>query len=372
VNKLRVLITDDSVVFRSQIKAALEGNPNIEVVGAASNGKIALDKLAQGNIDLMTLDMEMPEMNGLQTLREMKARGFKTKVIVFSSQTQKGADTALEALSLGAADVVAKPTGASSSLEAALNQVRSELLPKVLQFMNSAGSIDGARAENTPKPQFPTSVKPPQSINKISFDLLRPSVIVIGSSTGGPDALEKVFNGFSHPINCPILLAQHMPPIFTASLARRIGRMSNIEAKEPTQWEILSPNKIYVAPGDFHMTLIKQGEEIRIRLDQGPKRNSVRPAVDNLFETAAQIFGKQCAAFVLTGMGEDGLVGARAIKAAGGGVMIQDEKSCVVFGMPGAIYRAELYDKVGDLASVKSTMEKLAKASTFSQLNKAA
>lgn len=361
---LRVLIVDDSVVFRSQIKTALEKTPGIEIVGAASNGKIAIEKLSQAAVDLITLDLEMPEMNGLQTIQEIKKRGFNCKIIVFSSQTQRGADSALEALRSGANDVVAKPVGEQASIGGALDQIKSDLVPKVLQF------VGVSKVDSTPPPTTFTAAVPPPKIStpifeRMNLELMKPSVIVIGSSTGGPDALEKIFNGFNQPVGCPILLAQHMPPVFTQSLAKRLGRISGMESGEGVQWEILKPNRIYVAPGDFHMTVTKQNGELRIRLDQGPKRCSVRPAVDNLFESVAEVFGNKCAGFILTGMGEDGLQGAKAIKARGGGIMIQDQASSVVFGMPGAIFSAGLYDKMGNLEAIKRILEKLGKSSVF-------
>ncbi|MFM8315656.1 MAG: CheB methylesterase domain-containing protein, partial [Deltaproteobacteria bacterium] len=182
-------------------------------------------------------------------------------------------------------------------------------------------------------------------------------VILIGCSTGGPDALDKLFQNFPRPLDIPIIIVQHMPPVFTASLARRIQNLTGIPCAEGQQWEIVSPNRIYIAPGDFHMTLTQNDSQVRIRLDQGPKVQGVRPAVDNLFLSAVKIYGASCLGVVLTGMGEDGLQGAHAIKKAGGGLLIQSAESCVVFGMPGAIFKTGIHDKILDLAGIKRMIE---------------
>jgi two-component system chemotaxis response regulator CheB len=350
---LRVLIVDDSVVFRSQIKMALQEVPAIEVVGVANNGKIALEKLAQNSVDLVTLDMEMPEMGGLETLRAIRQKKFPARVIIFSSHTTRGSEAALDALSAGADDFVAKPVAEpGNDFQSAATRIRSDLVPKMLQFFRSRG-------EETPA-AVADGLAPKKTANFSKRDLATflPSAVVIGSSTGGPPALEKCLTGISSPPRIPIFIAQHMPPVFTASLARRLQEITGIVAAEGKDRELVAPNRIYIAPGDFHMSLRKVENDVRIHLDQGPQRNSVRPAVDNLFESAAKVYGSRCLAVVLTGMGEDGRIGCRAIKEAGGGVMIQDKGSCVVFGMPGAVYADGTFDEIGDLAAVQKVIRK--------------
>jgi len=353
---MRVLIVDDSVVFRSQIKSALEGVGNIEVVGTANNGKIALQKLAQSSVDLITLDMEMPEMGGIETIREIRKAKFPVKIIVFSSHTTRGSEAALEALTAGAHDFVAKPSGTEMTFENAAAKIRDELLPKLQQFVSG-----GTRAPELAKSSH---LNPLHALNKTTYvkrDLrtFSPSVLVIGSSTGGPPALEVVLKNLSLPLRIPILIAQHMPPVFTASLAKRLKESSGVEAAEGVHGEELKPNRIYVAPGDYHMGLEKRGTQVFIKLDKGPQRNSVRPAVDVLFETAAEIFANRTMGLILTGMGEDGLCGAKLIKSKGGGVMIQDQASCVVFGMPGAIFQSGIHDDIGNLSSINEVIRKV-------------
>ncbi len=337
--KIRTLIADDSVVYRSQIRAALTGIPGVEVVGAASNGRLALERLAQGSVDLLILDLEMPEMDGLTTLKELANRGLKTKVLVFSSASKRGAEITLDALRLGATDFIAKPgpgdADPTSGETDPSQKIRSLLQPKINAiFPDAAGSVLVQSHKGSTK--YPSTV----------WDLLNPKIIVIGSSTGGPTVLETVFSGLLGPISCPIVIAQHMPPIFTATLAERISRVCGISAAEAKHGEILEKNKIYIAPGDFHLTLQGTADCVTLVLDQGPQINSVRPAVDPLFQSAARIFKDRCLGFVLTGMGADGKVGAEAIKDKGGTIVIQNEQSCVVFGMPGAVFTSGAYDRI--------------------------
>jgi len=349
---MKVLIVDDSVVFRSQIKAALSGSPLIEVVGVASDGKIAIEKMKAEPVDLITLDLEMPRMNGLETIREMKKLKLPTRVIVFASRTKTGTEMALDALKEGADDFIAKPANVQS-IEDAQQKISQDLVPKILQFANSDSTT--AHIPNASAGVLPANL----SFKKIHIESIIPRVILIGCSTGGPTALETLFAGLKGPLPCPILIVQHMPPGFTTTLARRIEAISKIPCEEAKQWAKLSENKIYIAPGDYHMRLHQKADDIFLKLDQGPQRHNVRPAVDNLFESATPIYGDKVVAFVLTGMGEDGLQGVREIKRAGGGVMIQDKASCVVFGMPGAIFNDGCFDKIGNLQEIQTAMAKL-------------
>jgi two-component system chemotaxis response regulator CheB len=341
MEKVRVLVVDDSVVYRTQIRAALADLPFVEVVGAASNGRLALERLGQTATDLVVLDLEMPEMDGIATIRAMRERGITAKVLVFSSVSKRGAEVTLEALRLGAEDFITKPgaddlSGDGSAVDPKA-RIRDLLAPKIRALFPVV--------ETVPAPS-PTSTSTLSSTYpRVLWELFQPEIVVIGSSTGGPTVLEKIFAQLSGSLRCPILIAQHMPPVFTATLAERIGRLSGIEAREARANEPLE-NKIYLAPGDFHMTLRKDSDGVRLALDRGPQVNSVRPAVDPLFESAAKIFGRKCLGIVLTGMGADGKVGAEHIKRAGGPVLIQNRESCVVFGMPGAVFDSGAYDRI--------------------------
>lgn len=357
---MRVLIVDDSVVFRSQIKSALDGVQGIEVVGAANNGKIALQKLAQSSVDLVTLDMEMPEMSGLETIKEIRKAGFPVKIIVFSSHTTRGSEMALEALALGAQDFVAKPSGDDMTFENASQKIKGELLPKILQFVpNASDNSLKKEALNLTKENLDSSANQKKIYMKCDIETLFPSVILIGSSTGGPPALEALLSNLSLPLRVPILITQHMPPVFTASLASRLQEVTGIAAAEAIDGEEIKANRIYVAPGNYHMSVDKKDGKFILKLDQTPQRNSVRPAVDVLFESAVKNYGRKACGFVLTGMGEDGLIGSKVIKDAGGGVLIQNQASCVVFGMPGAIFNHGSYDYVGNLQELNLKLKKL-------------
>ena len=350
---MRVLVVDDSVVFRSQITNALDNIEGIEVVGTAAHGGIALQKLTQSSIDLVVLDMEMPEMTGLEFLREIKKIGSTVKVIVFSSQTQRGAEAALDALSAGAVDVVAKPSSDGHSFESVAKAIHDALVPKILQFSKDYGfkKTKGTSVVASEKPAA-KKIRERVDLNKIL-----PTVLLIGCSTGGPPALEKIFSVLKGPYRIPVLICQHMPPIFTENLAKRLGEMTGVPAGEGKHGEIVRPNRIYVAPGDFHMTIGGSASHPVILLDQSPQRNSVRPAVDSLFESGARIYGNGALSVVLTGMGEDGLIGARAVHQNGGTVVIQDKESSVVFGMPGAIYAEDEYDAILSLADFPAALK---------------
>ena len=354
---MKVLIVDDSLVFRSQIKVALEGEPDLEIVGVASNGKIALDKMKQTPVDLVTLDLEMPVLSGIETLKEMKAQGINARVIVFSSISTQGSKVTLEALSSGAHDFVTKPSGDGVNINNAAEKIREQLLPKVRQFI---GRGPVAKAPPVASDQPAVDLVPKvtkREFPKKNLATFRPSVVLIGSSTGGPPALETIFKGISGPTRCPILIAQHMPPVFTTSLARRIEEICGIPCAEPKNGEVIEAGKIYLAPGDFHFSVKKANDQVIAVLDQNPPVNYVRPAVDVLFESAARLYREGCAAFVLTGMGADGQKGCVTVKESGGGVMIQNEKSCVVYGMPAAVHEAGAFDREADLAAIEHQLK---------------
>ncbi|MCX6125896.1 MAG: chemotaxis response regulator protein-glutamate methylesterase, partial [Proteobacteria bacterium] len=292
-------------------------------------------------------------------LAEMAKLGLQAKVIVFTSQSGDGAAGTLAALKLGALDFVVKPSGVSS-LEGGVDAIRQQLLPKILQFQkreglggNTAKPINTSSTGNwsTEKtPASPNSSSNQGKFRRVDLSIFAPKLIVIGSSTGGPNALELIFTEFKgRTLNIPIVIAQHMPALFTKQMADRLSSVSGLPCQEAVNGESLQAGRVYIAPGDFHTTLGKRGYETVLTNDQGPKRNSVRPAVDSLFESAATVFKNQVLAVVLTGMGEDGALGCCAIKEAGGGVLIQDQESCVVWGMPGAVHERGAFDKVAPL-----------------------
>jgi two-component system, chemotaxis family, protein-glutamate methylesterase/glutaminase len=342
MKKIRVLIVDDSTVIRRLLSDSLAADPAIEVAGTAANGKIALAKMPQVNPDIITLDMEMPEMDGLTTLVELRKLYPKLPIIMFSTLTQRGAEATLDALARGATDYVTKPANVGS-VTAAIQNVQNELLPKIKMFC-------GHRAATT---QTPRSLAPVNRLASLQPQIPRAhtkphttEVVVIGTSTGGPNALAAVIPKIPADFPVPILIVQHMPPIFTTHLAARLNQLSPLSVAEAADGDVLAPGTIWLAPGNFHMTLRRAGTQIKISLNQNIPENSCRPAVDVLFRSAAQVYGPNVLSVVMTGMGQDGQRGCEVIREAGGKVLAQDEMSSVVWGMPGSVVHSGLADQV--------------------------
>lgn len=346
MRKIRVLVVDDSVVVRKIVTDSLSVDPEIDVVGVAANGKIALAKIPQLNPDILTLDIEMPEMDGLETLVEVRKIYPKLPIIMFSTLTERGGAKTLEALSLGATDYVTKPANVGS-VSIAMQRVRDELVPKIKTFCSEKAGLElSPKAKPAPVSKAkPTIIKPftpkvaPSSNTKID-------IVAIGVSTGGPNALAELFPVFPEDFPVPIVIVQHMPPFFTKLLAERLSSKSNIVVEEGIAGQVLAPGKAWIAPGDFHMVLGKNGTAFKTQTNQGPPENSCRPAVDVLFRSVASHFGPRALSVILTGMGQDGLIGCEHIKDAGGRVIVQDENTSVVWGMPGFVAKAGLAEKV--------------------------
>lgn len=365
---MRVLIVDDSVVFRSQIKQSLAGIEGLEVVGTAANGKIALDRLQDVPCDVVILDLEMPEMNGFEFLAELKTRKLPPKVIVFAAPDPSGAKNVFEAFRAGAVDFITKPQG-GGDLDSSLRSIREQLVPKIKQFHERrVRGVEAVKASpikvmvsESPGPSASVSIP---SYHRVAIETFRPGVVLIGCSTGGPGVLDQLFAALKGAsVSVPILIAQHMPALFTESLARRLAAVSGLPVAEGKAGERIERGKVYVAPGDFHMSVGPAdggtGTGAVIKIDQGPKRHNVRPSVDTLFESAANVYGQSCAAFILTGMGEDGKQGCIAVKQKAGAVMIQDRESSVVWGMPGAVHASGAFDREGSVVECAGVLAKL-------------
>jgi len=341
---IRVLVVDDSVVVRRLVTRVLEEEPDVEVVGAAANGRIALAKLGQLEVDVVTLDIEMPEMDGLATLAQLRPRFPRLPVIMFSTLTERGAEATLEALSLGASDYVTKPTGLHNPTDA-LAAVKAQLLPRIR-------ALHGRNAASAPAaPSAPPAPAPAPAGPVVKAPVARPAnaridVVTVGVSTGGPNALAELLPALPASFPVPVVIVQHMPPVFTKMLANRLDSRCALEVTEANGGEVLSPGRIYIAAGGRHLALLRQGTSVVTVAHDDPPENSCRPAVDVLFRSVAGLYGTGALAVVLTGMGQDGLRGAEAIRLAGGQVLAQDEASSVVWGMPGFVARAELADAV--------------------------
>jgi two-component system, chemotaxis family, protein-glutamate methylesterase/glutaminase len=347
-DRIRVMVVDDSVVIRRLVTQALEQDPIIEVVGTASNGAIGLQRIPQFNPDVITLDIEMPDMNGLEMLRRIRREYPQLRVIMFSTLTERGAAVTLEALTLGADDYVTKVSN-EGSLDRSMARLREEMLPKIKQFFRVATSSTAAAP---PARAFVSSL-PVAGSRPIGQSLgLKPRVVVIGISTGGPAALSAILPSFPTSFALPILLVQHMPPLFTRLLAERLNANCQLRVEEAGDGDLVEAGKILIAPGDFHMKVASTGGVVRVCLDQSPRQNSCRPAVDALFASVAELYGGAVLAVVLTGMGQDGLHGTKLLKARGARVLVQDEGSSVVWGMPGAVANAGLADRVLPLEEI--------------------
>lgn len=358
---MRVLIVDDTIVYRSMLKMILAEVEGIEVVGVAGNGSIALQKVEQRHVDLMILDIEMPVMDGLETVRELKKNGHKSiKIIMFSGVSRSSTNLTLDALAAGADDVVAKPGLNSVSRDEAIEYIKTELISKVIQFRDVLGTESPIREEKTPRVAETTQLPPPTSgrWKSINLNNFLPRIIVLASSTGGPHTLEDLFTDLGGPSCPPILLCQHMPPVFTAMLADRLNKLSKISFKEGAEGDYLERGHAYIAPGDFHMEVsVGSDARLQLKLNQEPKQNSVRPAADPLFISAVKVASNHCMGIVLTGMGQDGMRGAMAIKDAGGGVFVQSKETCVVWGMPAAVYEAGAFDQIGDIEACRTIIK---------------
>jgi two-component system chemotaxis response regulator CheB len=328
---IRILVVDDSVVIRRLLSDILSGDPALEVVATASNGRIALAKIALLKPDLITLDIEMSVMNGLEALAALRKLYPKLPVIMFSTLTERGASATLDALSLGASDYATKPSHTGNPA-VAIERIRTELIPKIKALCGLAP----VRLLPLPGSRPALKVRPRSNP--------RVDIVAIGTSTGGPNALAEVLPRIPNDFPVPIVVVQHMPPIFTRLLAERLASRSAIAVAEGSAGVPLSPGHAWIAPGNFHMKVIRAGVDCRLNLSQEPHENSCRPAVDVLFRSVAAAFGANVLGVVMTGMGSDGVLGAQEIREVGGDVIIQDEASSVVWGMPGLVHASGLDD----------------------------
>ncbi len=329
---ISVLVVDDSVVVRRLVTLALEAEEGIDVVGVAANGQIALAKVAQLAPDVVTMDVEMPVLDGIATVRALRAAGHRMPVIMFSTLTERGASATLDALAAGATDYVTKPTG-HASVQEAVQRVASDLVPRIRALV-------GRRSAALPAPRAgaaaPSAPRRPALRILTAPERGQVRAVVVGASTGGPEALSHLVRGLG-ALSVPVVVVQHMPPVFTTQLAARLDRLGDADVVEAGGGQALAPGTVHVAPGDHHLELVRSGAVVRTRLHQGPAVNYCRPSVDVLFRSAAAVYGRDLLAVVLTGMGSDGRSGVEAVLAAGGRVIAQDEATSVVWGMPGAV-----------------------------------
>ncbi len=347
VESIAVLVVDDSVVVRRIVTSLLSEDPDIRVAGTAASGRSALEKIEQIRPDVLTLDLEMPEMDGLETLRHLRRLHPRLPVIMFSTLTERAAAATLEALSLGARDYVTKPATVGSP-DAALEIVRSQLIPKIKALVpRGCRTLEAARTVRSARPAL-SGARPPRTDPH--------GILAIGSSTGGPDALARIVPELPADLPVPVVIAQHMPPIFTGLFAQRLDRVSKLTVVEGQPGMRLEPGLLVVAPGDCHLLVVEEHGVLRVATNQEARQNGCRPAVDVLFRSVATVFGARVLACVLTGMGQDGLRGSEQLRARGAEIVIQDEPTSVVWGMPGAIATAGLADRILPLPAIAADL----------------
>jgi two-component system chemotaxis response regulator CheB len=349
--------------MRRIIALSLGKHPGIEVAGFASNGLEAIEAVGQLKPDLVTLDIEMPEMDGLAALREIRKTERRMPIIMFSTLTHKGAQATILALTRGASDYVEKPGSGSIDMEGSFAVLASELIPKVLALGGRYKAVRTAAA--THDPVSPMAAAPAATAlaapapSALAPSVLRPArgvrfarALCIGVSTGGPVALMDLFAQLEGPLTVPIFIVQHIPASFSALLAARLSTAGEIEVREAQEGDIVRPGLAYLAPGDRHMMVERTADAVVIRLNQAPHENSCRPSVDVLMRSAARVYGNELLAVMMTGMGSDGLLGCREVSERNGQIIVQDEESSVVWGMPGAVARAQLAEAIVPLSEL--------------------
>ncbi len=336
MNPVRILIVDDSAVIRKVLGNLLASDPEIMVAGTAGNGHQALARIPEIKPDLVTLDIDMPGMDGLETLVEIRKLYPTLPVIMFSSLTERGATATLDALARGASDYVTKPSP-SGGVDATRDRVQEDLIRKIKSLC----------AVRVPRPR---PVAMPARL--VGGSQARIDVLVIGTSTGGPNALSALIPQLPADFPVPVVIVQHMPPLFTRLLSERLNGLARLRVREGKEGERLERGQVWIAPGDYHMTVARHGAEVVLGINHEAQENSCRPAVDVLFRSAAQTYGANVLAVVLTGMGADGTRGSAAIREAGGEVIVQDEASSVVWGMPGSVVAANLAHRICTLGDM--------------------
>jgi two-component system chemotaxis response regulator CheB len=361
---MKVLVVDDTVVYRKMVSDALATLPGVEVVGSAANGKIALALILELKPDLVTLDIEMPEMNGIEVLEAIRDREISVGIIVLSALTLKGGKLTIKALELGAFDFITKP--AKANMEESLKVLKESLAPLIRAYAQRKEVrtiLSGKAVPAAPPPPLATPERPGvetvasrmQAIARAS----KPELVAIGISTGGPNALAEMLPKLPAKLGVPILIVQHMPVLFTQSLAESLNNKCPFTVKEAKDNEFIIPNTVYIAPGGSQMKLLKSpGGDKLINITDDPPENHCKPSVDYLFRSLAHNFPGKSLGVIMTGMGNDGVMGLRLMKRHGGIVIAQDETTCTVFGMPKEAITAGVVDIVSPIHELAGVITK--------------
>jgi len=364
---LRVLVVDDTIVYRKIVSDILSELPNVEVVGVAGNGKIAMSKIERLKPDLLTLDIEMPEMNGLEVLSQIKTRGLDVGVIMLSTLTRTGGEMTLKALELGAFDFITKPQ--TGTMQENREEIKKKLVPMLSVFVNRKvvkDRLKGKGSDLTCREPEKTRLSAVHVMRANSHSTLKRNnseVVAIGVSTGGPNALAVMMPELPGDLGVPVLIVQHMPPKFTKSLADKLNSKCALEVREAVDGEGLQPNVALIAPGGKQMKVVAGvGRRDRIvRITDDPPENSCKPSVDYLFRSIAHTYVGCATGVIMTGMGSDGTLGVKLMKRNGSTIIAQDEASCVVYGMPKGPTEAGVVDVVAPLNKIAHEITKTVK-----------
>lgn len=368
LKKLRVLVVDDTIVYRKAVSDILEELPGVEVVGVAHNGKIALSKIKTLKPDLLTLDVEMPVMNGIEVLSELQKNYKDIGAIMLSTLTSDGSDLTMRALELGAFDFILKPQS-KSSVEGK-KEIKTLLQPILKAYAISKGLRRGPSGTRVSKPQTTKNLRPLGQKSASSTTALpaakrtgKSEIVTIGISTGGPNALSQMLPKLPGNLGVPIVVVQHMPPVFTASLANSLNKKCALNVKEAEDGEVLQDNYVYIAPGGKQMKLAAKadGKNRMIKITNDPPENSCKPSADYLFRSVSDYYVGRTTAVIMTGMGSDGTKGLEILKNKGALVIAQNEASCVVYGMPKAPIETGLADVVAPLNKIADEIVKSVK-----------
>lgn len=371
-SRVRVLVVDDSSFYRLRITQILRQDPGIEIVGTAANGKQAVEQAIALRPDVITMDVEMPEMNGIEASREIMARA-PTRILMFSALTQQGAKATLDALEAGAVDFIPKDFGDAMTR----SQVVDRLVKRVLALGGQPVSCRPGSGLSRPRPASLLERPGDSPGQPLSPALCRPEaapsaqsrascgatgyhqLLAIGASTGGPMAIQTLLGGLSPRISVPVVIAVHMPANFTPAYAERLNRQCPLTVTQARDGDALRPGHVLLAPGGLQMEIEGRPGSARVRIYEGDSRHRYQPSVDLLLDSVARVYPGKALGVVLTGMGNDGLEGARQMKRGGSSIWVQDEASCVVYGMPAAIERAGLADKVLALSDISGQLMKV-------------
>ncbi len=356
---LKVLIIDDTIVYRKIIGDALSAIPGIEIVGTAHNGKIALSKIKTLQPDVITLDIEMPEMNGIQVLEALQGQSNPPKAIMLSSLTQEGSAMTIRALELGAFDFIPKPE--DGKMADNLAKVTKAIIPVIKALQRQFQTVQTLGRKTSPA--MSPAPKKVESIKSTRLPSSKSEIVGIGISTGGPNALSQMIPMLPENLNVPILIVQHMPPLFTASLAASLDKKSALTIKEAENGEKILPGTVYIAPGGKQMKIVADADGIsrKIKITDDPPENSCKPSVDYLFRSIAQHYVGRSTGVIMTGMGSDGTKGLVKMKENGSIVIAQDQQSCTVYGMPKEPIESGLADVVAPLSRIAGEILKTVK-----------